>query len=174
MKPISLRYPIVEALTAAVFALLYFHLGLSIDLLFYVVFASLLMIISFIDIEHLMIPDFLMLAGVALGLVYSLYSGNIVDSLVAVCAAFVFMYLLGEGAKFFLKKDALGEGDIKLMVMLGSMLGLRQTFIAMAFGSMTGAFVGLILISVGMLNRDDQIPFGPFLALGAVVSILIW
>jgi leader peptidase (prepilin peptidase)/N-methyltransferase len=174
MKPISFRYPIVEALTAAVFAVLYFHFGLSVNFVFSLVFASLLILISFIDIEHLMIPYLLMLAGIAVGIAYSLYNGIIIDSLTGISFGFVFMYLLGEGARFFLKKEALGEGDVKLMVMLGSFLGLRQAFISMAFGSMTGAVVGLILISAGMIKREDQIPFGPFLALGAIVSILIW
>jgi leader peptidase (prepilin peptidase)/N-methyltransferase len=171
--PISPRYPIVEGLTAVVFTLLYFKAGPTLDLAFYFVFAVLLIVISFIDIENLMIPDFLMIAGIAVGFIFSLIKGNITDSLIAVCAAFVFMSLIGFAAKMWLQKEALGEGDIKLMVMMGSFLGTQGMINTLVIGSVTGAAIGMTLIAMKALKREDYIPFGPFLALGALISILI-
>ena len=160
-------------MTAILFAVLYAKAGLSVDLAFLVTFTSLLMVISFIDIEHLMIPDFLMLAGIAVGVAYSLYKGDLADSLLGICFGFLFMYAVGEAARFILKKDALGEGDVKLMVMLGSFLGIQGAVFTIIFGSVAGALIGLMLIALKVIRREDYIPFGPFLAIGAVVSILI-
>lgn len=173
-EKISIRYPIVEALTAALFLASYVKSGFSVQFAVYVIFSALLITISFIDIEHFMIPDFLMLIGIAVGLAYSIYSGTFAGNLAAMCFAFLFMLILGEGAGYVLKKEALGDGDIKLLVMFASFMGLERTFLSLAFGSVLGAAVGLLAVWLKRLKMDDRIPFAPFLALGAVVSILIW
>jgi leader peptidase (prepilin peptidase)/N-methyltransferase len=82
------------------------------------------------------------------------------------------MYLLGAAAKSVFKKEALGEGDIKLLVMFGANIGIERTLIAIFGGSIIGAIVGIILIFLKKMKEDDYIPFAPFLALGAIVSIL--
>jgi leader peptidase (prepilin peptidase)/N-methyltransferase len=121
-----------------------------------------------------MIPDFLMLTGIAAGFAYSIYNRSLADSLVAVCFGFLFMFFLAEGARYFLKKEALGDGDIKLLVMFGAFMGLEKTFLSLAVGSVIGAVLSLLAVRLNRLKMDDYIPFAPFLALGAVVSILIW
>ncbi len=173
-EKISIRYPVVELLTAALFLTFYVKSGLSVQFAVYVIFSALLIMISFIDIEHFMIPDFLMLTGIAVGLAYSIYNRSLIDSLAAVCFAFLFMFILGEGAGYILKKEALGDGDIKLLVMLGTFMGLERTILSLAVGSVLGAAAGLLAVYLKRLKMGDRIPFAPFLAAGAVVSILIW
>jgi leader peptidase (prepilin peptidase) / N-methyltransferase len=171
---ISIRYPIVEALTAFLFLVFYLKAGLSVYFGDLVVFSILLVLISFIDLENLLIPDFLMLIGIGTGLAYSIYSGKVVESLTGACFGFLFMLLLSTAAKYAFKKEAMGDGDIKLLVMFGANLGIERTLMSLVCASLTGAAVGLLLISLKILRRDDYIPFAPFLALGAIVSILIW
>jgi leader peptidase (prepilin peptidase)/N-methyltransferase len=169
---ISVRYPIVEALTAALFLLLYLKAGFSVQYLALLIFSALLIVISVIDMEKLVIPDILVLTGIGVGMSYAVYSGTLVESLQGICFGFVFMYLLGAAAKSVFKKEALGEGDIKLLVMFGANIGIERTLIAIFGGSIIGAIVGIILIFLKKMKEDDYIPFAPFLALGAIVSIL--
>lgn len=119
------------------------------------------------------IPDFLLVTGIILGLIFSVHNGLILDSLKGLSFGFLFMYLVGSIARSALKKEALGEGDIKLAIMLGSFLGLERTALSIFIASFSGALIGIVLILLGRMSRKDYIPFGPFLALGAVVSILI-
>jgi len=173
-EKISIRYPIVEALTALLFLAFYFKAGFSMHYAVLVLFSVLLMLISFIDIEHMMIPDFLMLIGIGLGIAYSIFTGNLTESLIGICFGFLFMFILGLSAKLVMKKEALGDGDIKFMVMLGANMGIERTLLSVLGASITGATVGILLILFEKLKKEDYIPFAPFLALGAVVSILIW
>lgn len=171
-EKISVRYPIVEALTAALFLILFLKFGVSVQYLALLVFSALLIAISVIDIEKLVIPDILVLIGIGTGAAYSFYSGTLVESLQGICFGFVFMYLLGAAAKVAFKKEALGEGDIKLLVMFGANIGIMKTLIAIFGASIMGAAAGIILIFLKKMKEDDYIPFAPFLALGAIVSIL--
>jgi leader peptidase (prepilin peptidase)/N-methyltransferase len=170
---ISIRYPIVEALTALLFVLFYIKCGISVQFAAFLILSILLILISFIDIEHLMIPDFLMLTGIAGGLAYSIYNRSLTDSLIGMCFGFLFMFIMAEGGKYFLKKEALGDGDVKLMVMLGAFLGIERTILLLVVGSIAGVAVSLLAVRLGRLKMEDYIPFAPFLALGAVVSIFI-
>jgi leader peptidase (prepilin peptidase)/N-methyltransferase len=173
-EKISIRYPIVEALTALLFLAFYVKAGFSVHYAALVIFSVLLILISFIDIEHMIIPDFLMLIGIAMGIAYSLYKGILAESLVGICFGFLFMFIIGRSAKLVMKKEALGDGDIKFMVMLGANLGIERTLLSVLGASIIGAAVGITLILFEKLKKEDYIPFAPFLALGAVVSILIW
>ena len=172
-EKISIRYPIVEIITAALFTALYVKYGFSVNFAANVIFAVLLILISFIDMEHLMIPDFLMLTGIGVGLAYSLYKGGLIASVQGICFAFIFMFTLGAAAKFAFKKEALGEGDIKLLVMFGAFMGIEKAVLSVAIGSVAGAVISLMAIMLNRLKMDDYIPYAPFLALGAVVAILI-
>ncbi len=173
-EKISIRYPVVEALTAALLLIFYLKVGFSVRFAAILIFSILLVLISFIDIEHMVIPDFLMLIGIGTGLAYSAYSGNFIESLTGACFGFSFMFLISSAAKYALKKEAMGDGDIKLLIMLGANLGIERTLLSVLFASLTGAAAGIALILLKKLNREDYIPFAPFLALGAIVSILIW
>lgn len=172
-KRISLRYPIVEALTAVLFLAFYFKLGISAGYFLSILFASILIVISFIDIEHMFIHDILVLSGIAAGVLYSALNASLAGSLQGICFGFLFMFLVGYGAKYMFKKEALGDGDIKLMVMLGSFIGMERSLWAITIASIAGSIIGITLILFGRIKRQDYIPFAPFLAMGALISIFI-
>jgi leader peptidase (prepilin peptidase) / N-methyltransferase len=171
-KPISVRYPIVEAITAAMLALLLCKFGITLSFLLMSVYFILLVVISFIDIERLLIPDLLVIVGIFIGLFYSISKERIVDALIAICTVFVFMYLLELGSRLYMKKEALGDGDIKLAIMMAALLGTQQTINAIFVASVLGLLVAAALIYKKKIKREDYIPFAPFLALGAFLVVL--
>ena len=172
-QKISPRYPLVEALTAIFFMASFFKAGFSPYFTVLIAFFSILTVIVFIDIEHMVIPDMLVLILMAAGYAYSFYNGNAISSIQGMCFGFVLMLSLGVASAFILKKDALGDGDIKLVAMLGVYLGVEKLVYSLAAASVLGAAIGVLLIVTGKLKRDDYIPFAPFLALGAAALIFI-
>jgi len=172
-QKISERHLIVELLTAILFLALYVKFGMSIDLFATAIFSSLLIIMAFTDIENMIIPDILAVIGIIVGVAYSWYLGDVVNSLTGICFGFVFMLFLSMTAKYVLKKEAMGEGDIKLVVMIASLMGVDKAFMALFIASISGALVSMALIIMGKIKRDGYIPFVPYLALGAIASIFI-
>jgi leader peptidase (prepilin peptidase)/N-methyltransferase len=172
-RPVSLRYPAVELLTSALFIMLFMRYGFSLDLLFLIPIFALLIVISFIDIEHMIIHDSLVIGGICLGLLHAAITNGLYVALAGMCFGFVFLFSLSFWAKFVLKKDSLGDGDIKLIIMLGSFLGLKRIFICIFAGSIVGAVVGVTLILLKAIGRNDQIPFAPFLSLGALIAVML-
>ena len=138
-----------------------------------IILISLLIVISFIDLEHLVIHDLLVLMGIAAGLAYSMLRGHITDSLLGICFGFLFMISLEVVARIVLKKEALGDGDVKLVIMLGAFLGFEKMMFSIALSSILGSVIAITLILFKRLKREDYIPFAPFLALGAVVAAVL-
>lgn len=170
---ISIQYPIVELFTAILYVALVHQFGLTWACFAYVVFASMLLIISVIDLHHRIIPDSLSLSGAALGLLVSHWlPGN---SFFSSCLGL----LIGGGVflavawlyEKITKREGLGGGDIKLLGMIGAWLGIESILPVIILSSAIGSIVG---ISVMILNKSDfkaEIPFGPFLAGAALVQL---
>jgi leader peptidase (prepilin peptidase)/N-methyltransferase len=181
-KPISLRYPLVEAGTALLFCAVFARFGISWGTLSGLVFVSLLTVMAFIDLDHQVIPFRLSIPGAALGIAFSfLPPGRTVDALLGsvVGGGFVlFAWLLWRYvlAGIFRRlgidqKEGIGGGDLPFAAMLGSFLGLKSTIVALFAAVAAGVVVGLILQRVGSTGRGQPIPFGPFLAAGALVGL---
>jgi leader peptidase (prepilin peptidase) / N-methyltransferase len=160
-------------LTAVLFALLYSKFGFGLEMLVYSVLTSILIIEAFMDLETMLIADDLLIFGIIVGLAYSLYNGSFAQSLLGATSAFLFMFLLGEAFKRALNKEALGDGDIKMVIMMGVFLGIDKTFIAIFLGSIVGAMLSILLVLLRKLKKEAYIPFAPFLALGAFISIML-
>ncbi|UCG43777.1 MAG: prepilin peptidase [candidate division WOR-3 bacterium] len=181
-KPISLRYPVVEAGTALLFAAIFARFGLSWETLSGLVFVSLLLVMAFVDLDHQVIPFRLSIPGVILGITLSfLPPGRTVDALLgaAAGAGFVlFAWLLwryvlaGVFRRFGIdQKEGIGVGDLPFAAMLGSFLGLSSTLVALFAAVAVGVAIGLVLQWVGRTGKGQPIPFGPFLAAGALVGL---
>jgi len=170
-EKISPIYPITELTTGILYVGLYIHYGTNLFLFFtFLIFVSFLIIITFIDLEHMIIPDILVFPGIFIGLLLSLIRGDTIflDSLLGL--------LIGGGVIFlivFLSRGGMGEGDIKLSAMIGSFLGVKFTIITLLSSFILGGIVGILLLFLKIKSRKDPIPFGPFLALGAILS-LFW
>ncbi|HEX3015938.1 MAG TPA: prepilin peptidase [Desulfobacteria bacterium] len=165
---ISWRYPLVEALTGMLFVLAYRYDGLSAGLIVHLVFLCLLVVIAFIDLEHLIIPNKLVLPGTVLGLLFTLitHSPTPISGFLSALGAGLFFFII-----WFFYPQGMGEGDIKLALMLGAFLGWPLIPIAIFIAALSGTIVGVIYITTKGGGRKTQIPFGTFLAFGSVVAL---
>ncbi len=169
---ISLVYPTVETLTGLIFFLIWRKFGLSIDAFLYALFCSLLIVISFIDIQYKIIPDLLSLGGAGGGLLASLGLSGITfwDSLLGLFLGGGILFIVAYGYYKLRKIEGMGGGDIKLLGMIGSWLGYKSIVQVLLIGSVAGILVGLPMILIKK-DRYFQIPFGPFLS-GAAIFVL--
>jgi leader peptidase (prepilin peptidase) / N-methyltransferase len=180
---ISPRYPLVEAATGILFVWVFGVFGVSIATLGYWALLSWLLVLSLIDLDTMTLPNALTQSGLILGLVFQFaigfantlsLSGAIQFLIAGVLGAVLGIWLLDlisfVGAIVF-QQPAMGAGDAKLAAMMGAWLGWKLLLIAGFLACATGAFVGGGAIALGVLDRRQPMPFGPFLALGAVLSL---
>jgi leader peptidase (prepilin peptidase)/N-methyltransferase len=169
---IPIRYLVVETITAFLFLFSYFRFGISLELCTFLIFISLLIPISFIDLQTTFIPDSLSILGIILGLVLSVFRGLALISFIGatVGAALIFMIIV-VGKRVY-KQEVMGYGDIKLTAMIGAFVGWAGVLLTIMIGSFLGAVYGLVQIKRGKLTMKSQIPFGPYLAIGGIISFL--
>lgn len=184
-NPISPRYLIVELLSASLFVALYIYsFSTSRPLLFFSFFAFFiagLIVATFIDLEFYLIPDAVSLGGIPVGIAASFLMPFLMDQTSPLWGGLssLFSALFGGslllmisflGKKAF-KKEAMGMGDVKLMAMIGAFLGLKKICLTLFFGSILGSIVGIVLILRARAGLKSQIPFGPYLAAGALLTL---
>jgi leader peptidase (prepilin peptidase)/N-methyltransferase len=171
---ISIQYPLVELLTAAIAVLLFFKFHLSVQFAIMFGLSCCLIVVSFIDLAHRIIPDIISLPGILAGIIASFFLPGIdwIDSLLGILAGGGILYLVTWGYYLVTKKVGMGGGDIKLLAMIGAFLGWQAIPFIIFMSSAVGAVVGIIFIIFSGKGRHYQIPFGPFLALAAQVQIL--
>jgi leader peptidase (prepilin peptidase) / N-methyltransferase len=174
-EKISIQYPLVELGTALLYVALYLHFGLGIHLLAYAVLVSLLVVISVIDLHHQIIPDELSLPGCLLGLGAVFLTKDItwIDSLLGIGLGGGLFLGIAYLYERFTKREGLGGGDIKLLAMIGAWLGYKSILVVIIFSSALGSLVGIGLMLAKRKNLKTAIPFGPFLALAALIY-LFW
>lgn len=167
---IAWRYPFVEGLCGFLYVLLYHQFGASAQSLVLAFITTILLIAACIDLAHTVIPDSLTLPGVVLGLVSSLwvYPIGFGNALLGVGLGGVLFYLIA-----LFSRGGMGGGDIKLIAMIGAFLGWQAVLVTIFLGALCGAVVGITLLLLKRKSRKEPMPFGPFLALGAFLSI-VW
>ena len=171
--PISIQYPLVELLSGLASVLVVWRFGLTWPALVYVAFCAALIVVSGIDLEHQIIPDRITLPGLAIGLVAAatILPIGIVNAVAGVAVGGGLLWLLAWLSPYLFGKEGMGGGDIKLMGMVGAFLGWKPALLTIMLGALAGSVLGMTLILIKRLRRDQYIPFGPFLALGAVVAL---
>ncbi|HEY7654803.1 MAG TPA: prepilin peptidase [Methylomirabilota bacterium] len=171
---ISWRYPVVEVMGAGLFALAYLRFGPSFRLATGLVLVSMLIAIAGIDLDHQIIPDVLSLPGVALGFIASFGPGAIgwkESALGVLVGGGVFVVIIAASS-LVLGQPGMGVGDVKLGAMLGAFLGWQLALLSILLSVLVGGLVAAGLMAAGRKGRKDAVPFGPFLALGGLVSFL--
>lgn len=173
--PISARYPLVEAATAALFVAVAARFGLSWELPAYLYLAAVAIALTAIDLDTLRLPDAIVLPSYSIGLallVPPMIAGQAWDagtrSLLAAGALFAFYYVIATVHR------GMGFGDVKLALLLGLYLGfLGWQFLAVgAFaGFLLGGVVGVVLLAAGRATRKTKIPFGPYMLAGAFLAV---
>lgn len=172
---IPLRYPLVEAATALLFAACGVFLGASTLALLSCVAVALLIAMALIDLDHTLLPDSLTIPLVVLGLVGAAAGWTPVSWSDAAAGALLgYGVLWGIGAFWhlvFRKPQAMAEGDMKMLAGLGALLGWQAVPGVLFLAAGLGAVIGVGLIALGRQRREVPIPFGPYLALGGLVAI---
>ena len=169
---ISLRYPIVEGINGFLYVLSYLYFGLEITLPIVLFFLSSLIVISFIDMEFQIIPDILSFSLIVSGLVVSVLPHNNYN-LVTNLKDSILGILVGGGVLLIVaivSKGGMGGGDIKLNAGVGAFLGWQSSILTLFIGSFFGAIVGLVILKK---TGNRKIPFGPFISIGAIVSLFL-
>lgn len=171
---ISLRYPAVEVGTGFVAVVLLYWFGPTPRLGVYGVFLCALIVISLIDFDHQIIPDVISLPGIVVGLICSAagFAVGLLPSFIGVLLGGGILYAVAVGYHALTGREGMGGGDIKLLAMIGAFLGWRGVLVTLLLGSLTGALIGMALIAIRGGDTRLPIPFGPFLALGAVCALL--
>lgn len=183
---ISIQYPLVEFVTAALSLILWYTLVFDFTtgelnrwdyttLFLQVAILLILIPVSVIDYHHYIIPDSITLSGLVLGIAVSFLPGQLtpIQSLVGVAVGGGILLLIGYiGQILFRKKEAMGGGDIKLLAFVGAVFGWKIALLTITFGALFGSIIGLLMMVIKVLPEDHKIPFGPFLAAGTWVALL--
>lgn len=168
---ISARYPLVEALTAALYAAVVLRFGADSDVWLPLVFVTVLVPITFIDLDLQIIPDKITAPAAVIGavLVVATRTDDIAEHVIAALAAFAFLF-----AAAWAYPKGMGVGDVKLAFVMGLFLG-REVAPAMMIAFLSGSLVGVgIMARKGVAaGRKTKVPFGPFLAFGSVVALFV-
>lgn len=194
--PISWRYPLVEALTGTMAVMVWLRFGLSLDLAVNFVFVAALIVITFIDLDHRIIPNEISLPGIALGFACSfLFAGRWIESLIGLLVGGGLLLAVSLLYSVVRGKEGLGMGDVKLLAMLGAWLGWKSLLFITLFASVQGIAIAIILWLLGVELRppateEDEgtataveekqvtflgaaIPFGPFLSIAGVEYLFL-
>jgi leader peptidase (prepilin peptidase)/N-methyltransferase len=171
---ISFRSTAVELLTAGLFTLLYIRFGITLQILPLLVLASVLIVVSFIDIDWRIIPHGPLLFAAGAGILYSLYTGalwGVTMALFASLCGALPLYLMDIAGRLFFKKEGMGMGDVKLMAAVGPILGVQLTLFSLLAAIWICALYAVFLLVMKKQEKSGYLPFGPFLAVGCMVAV---
>ncbi len=174
LSPISFQYFLVELLTPALMLLLFFYFGATWAFIISFIFCSALIIITFIDLKHQIIPDVISLPGIPLCFLCSFFVPwtDPVESLAGILVGGGTLYVFAAGYQLLTKKEGMGGGDIKLLAMIGAFLGWKGALLSLILGAFAGSITGILLIAVKGRDLKYAIPFGPFLSAGAFCALV--
>jgi leader peptidase (prepilin peptidase)/N-methyltransferase len=172
-QPISPRYPIVELVNAAGYVIILWHFGLSPTAILYAIFYSALLVVAGTDLSHKIIPNVVTVPGILIGLIgaATVLPIGLINSVLGMALGGGILWTLAWASPYLFGKEGMGGGDIKLLAMVGAFLGWKPALLTIMIGSLSGSIVCLSLIAAGLMKRDDYIPFGPFLVVGAILSM---
>lgn len=176
------RYFVVELLTGALLVALWGVHGWSWLTLIYLVFASALIMASAVDLDHLILPDRVTIGGMVLGPLLALAHPPLLEqtgrlaalwqSLIGMALGFGLLWSVATVGRLVLKREAMGFGDVKLLGAIGACLGWQAVLFTVLVSSLSGSVLGLGLIAAGKKELQSRIPYGPHIALAAVVWML--
>lgn len=167
--PIPARYAVVEALTALVSVVLFLKFGPTMKFVSAFAFAAALIVITFIDLDHQIIPDVISLPGIPVFALAAIFFMGLpwMDSLIGILLGGGVLYLIAFFYYLFTRREGMGGGDIKLLAMMGAFLGWKSLLFILLVSSFLGAIAGIGLMAFKGANMKYAVPFGPFLAIAA-------
>jgi leader peptidase (prepilin peptidase)/N-methyltransferase len=173
---ISLIYPLVEFLNAVLYVFILWRFGFAWHTFLYFIVCSTLVVISFIDLEFQIIPDKITLPGIPIGIIIGSFflPDPFMRYNVLGLKASLQGFVVGGGVYYALalvSRGGMGGGDIKMMAMVGALMGWKAVLLISFIGSFIGSLVGIFLMIFKGKGRKTKIPFGPFLALGSLITL---
>ncbi len=170
---ISVRYPIVELVTMGLFLLHGAVFGWTALVIPRLVFACAMVVLFAIDLEHQLLPNAITLPGIAVGLIASsVLPPGIIDALIGVLVGGGVLWLIGEAYFRYSGHEGMGGGDVKMLAMIGAFLGWKLVLVTLVLSSVLGSIIGMIVIAARKGGMKYALPYGTFLALGALVASL--
>ena len=174
-KPISILYPSIEILSALLFSLLYFWAPTEYFFPYFIFFSALIVTIRS-DLEYMLISRFVTLFLIPLALFFSLINLlpiSIYESILGTVVGYSFLFIIRSLFNVLTGKEGIGQGDLDLIAFIGSFTGIIGCWISLLAGSIAGSFIGLGYLLLYQPQEPIKIPFGPFLAAGAISFILL-
>lgn len=173
-QAISIRYPCIEALTALLSVIVANHFGYSVEAGFALLLTWLLVALSFIDIDHQLLPDNLTLPMVWLGLFLNLFDvyASIESSVIGAIAGYLSLWTVFHLFKLVTGKEGMGYGDFKLLAVFGAWLGWQSIPLIILLSSLVGAIIGISMIVLIKHDKNKPIPFGPYIAVAGWIALL--
>lgn len=172
--PISLRYPVIELITAVLFLAVSIHFGPTIQSLAAMGITAFLIALAVIDIDHQLLPDDLTFLLLWCGLFASLFNifTDPVSSIIGALAGYLSLWLVYHLFRLLTGKEGMGYGDFKLLAALGAWLGWQMLPLVILLSSLVGAVIGLTMIGLKRHQSSQPMPFGPFIALAGWIAML--
>ena len=168
------RYVFIEVITVLLTLIIFVIYGLTTSFLVYLALMYLLIAITFVDIDHFIIPNGFVITGLCILILGIQLNWISIDWTDAASGAFVFagfLFTIGLIGQFILKKESIGFGDVKLGLVLGGFLGVEYSILALYLSfALSGIFV-FIMLGGKLIKKDSKIPFGPYLAAGSLISL---
>lgn len=174
-QSISPRYPLVELLTALLFVAVYWKFGPTLETIWYMSLVFILVITAFVDLDHMIIPQSFINAGLfvgGLGLL-AFWDSRWISSLIGAALISGFLFLAGLMGKGMFHKESMGSGDVLLGLVIGMFLGWKLSIVMLFLSFLSAAVILLLLMAVKKVKTGMQIPFGPFLALGTLLALFL-
>ena len=174
-SPISIRYPLVEFICGMMTLMLLNIYGLSFEFITVVLICYMLIAITFIDVDYFIIPNEFIIFGSVISTIAHLFNWLPITVVQGFYGIFTFggtLFLMGALGTFLFKKEAMGFGDVKLGLVLGSFLGAELSLLALFFSFIFGGFISLILLVTKQVGDDHMIPFGPSITAATLLTIL--
>ena len=174
-EKISWRYPLVELITATLSLLLFLQFGPTLISLIFFIFTAVLIVITFIDLDHQIIPDVLTLPGIPVFFLLAIFVVKIpwLEALIGLLIGGGVLFAIAFVYELLTKHEGMGGGDIKLLAMIGGFLGWKSLIFILLFSSFSGAIVGIAAMIIKKQDMKYAVPFGPFLS-AAAVAYLFW
>jgi leader peptidase (prepilin peptidase)/N-methyltransferase len=173
-QPIAIRYPIVELVTAIMFATAWWYYGPGVLLVSRLVFGCALIVLFAIDLEHHLLPNVITLPGILVGFAFSLVTEpGWWASLVGIAVGGGSLLAIAESYYRVRHEEGLGLGDVKMLAMIGAFIGWKLTLVTLVMASFAGSLIGLALIVSRRGTLKYALPFGTFLAIGAAVAATV-
>ena len=172
--PISLMYPIVEGITGAMFLSGYLLYGPSLLLVVRLMFGCAMIVLFVIDLEHRILPNVITLPGIVVGFLCSVLVGpGWQSSLIGIVAGGGSLWAIAEIYYRVRREEGLGMGDVKMLAMIGAFLGWKLVLLTLLLASFSGTIIGVGVLVLKRESMKYALPFGTFLALGAIVAAVV-